>query len=108
DVGDGDPLAVLAETLRELATPATPGLPPLHAGMVVYLGYDVVRRLEKLPDTNPDDLDVPELVMMLTSELAVFDHHPSEVWLIANAITFDGGPDGIDRTHADAVAAVVA
>lgn len=107
-VGDGDPLAVLAETLRELATPATPGLPPFHAGMVGYLGYDVVRRLEKLPDTNPDDLDVPELVMMLTSELAVFDHHTSEVWLIANAINFDGGPDGIDRAHADAVAAVEA
>ncbi|MCC2593024.1 anthranilate synthase component I [Tessaracoccus sp. OS52] len=107
-IGDGDPLAVLKETLSELATPGTPGLPPFHAGLVGYLGYDVVRRLEAIPDENPDDLRLPELVMMLTSELAVYDHHTSEVWLIANAINFDGGPDGLERAHADAVAAVEA
>ncbi|MEO7587222.1 MAG: chorismate-binding protein, partial [Arachnia sp.] len=105
-VGDGDPLAVLQETLAELATPATPGLPPFHAGMVGYMGYDVVRRLEKLPDTCEDDLQLPEMVMMLSSQLAVFDHHRSEVWLIANAINFDGGDEGAERAHADAVRAV--
>lgn len=105
-VGDGDPLAVLQQTLDELATPAIPGLPPFHAGMVGYLGYDVVRRLEELPDTCVDDLELPEMVMMLTSQLAVFDHHLSEVWLIANAINFDGGPDGVDRAHEEAAAAV--
>ena len=106
-VGDGDPLEVLRATLNELATPATPGLPPFHAGMVGYLGYDVVRRLERLPDTCLDDLRLPELVMMLTSEIAVYDHHTSEVWLIANAINFDGGPDGVDRAYQEAVAAVL-
>lgn len=105
-IGDGNPLEVLQETLRELATPATPGLPPFHAGMVGYLGYDVVRRLENLPNSCPDDLALPEMVMMLSSELAVFDHHRSEVWLIANAINFDGGDDGAERAHAEAVAAV--
>lgn len=105
-IGDGDPLAVLQDTLAQLAAPATPGLPPFHAGMVGYLGYDVVRRLEKLPDTCEDDLQLPEMVMMLSSELAVFDHHRSEVWLIANAINFDGGDGGIERAHRDAVLAV--
>lgn len=105
-IGDGDPLAVLQETLAELATPAAPGLPPFHAGMVGYLGYDVVRRLERLPDGNVDDLQLPELVMMLTSELVVFDHHSSEVWLIANAINFDGEEAGVERAHAEATAAI--
>ena len=59
-IGDGDPLDVLRQTLAELATPATEGLPPFHAGMVGYLGYDVVRRLETLPDTCTDDLRLPE------------------------------------------------
>ncbi len=105
-VGDGDPLAVLQETLAELATPATPGLPPFHAGMVGYLGYDVVRRLEKLPDTCVDDLQLPEMVMMLSSQLAVLDHHRSEVWLIANAINFDGTDEGAERAYLEAVVAV--
>lgn len=105
-LGDGDPLEVLRQTLDHLATPSVEGLPPFHAGMVGYLGYDVVRRLERLPDSCVNDLQLPELVMMLTSELVAFDHHRGEVWLIANAINFDGGPDGAERAHADAVAAV--
>ncbi len=105
-IDEGDPLEVLRQVLDEFATPATPGLPPFHAGMVGYLGYDVVRRLESLPDTCVDDLELPELVMMLTSHLAVFDHHTSQVWLIANAINFDNSSSGAERAHADAVAAV--
>ena len=107
-IGDGDPLAVLREVLDELATEPVPGLPPFHAGLVGYLGYDVVRRLERLPDSNPDDLAIPELVMMLASQLAVYDHHTSEVWLIANAINYDGGDAGVERAYANAVAAIEA
>ena len=48
------------ETLALLATPPAPDLPPLVSGMVGYLAYDVVRRLEVLPDDNVDDLGLPE------------------------------------------------
>ena len=105
-IHDGDPLTVLKQTLDELATPAVEGLPPFHAGMVGYLGYDIVRRLEKLPDECVDDLQLPEMVMMLSSQLAVLDHHRSEVWLIANAINFDGTDEGAERAYRDAVVAV--
>lgn len=98
----GDPLDVLAQTLQALHTPRVPGLPPLVSGMVGYLGYDVVRRLERLPDTNPDDLGLPEMVMMLASDMAVLDHHSGELWLIANAINFDGSDDRIAEAYADA------
>lgn len=99
---DGDPLKVLAETLELLHTPREEGLPPLVSGMVGYLGYDVARRLERLPDSNPDDLGIPELVMMLVSEMAVLDHHTGEVWLVANAINFDDTADRITDAYADA------
>ena len=104
----GDPLAALAATLERLHTPLDPALPPLSSGMVGYLGYDIVRRLEKLPDANPDDLGIPELVMMLASDLAVLDHHTRQVWLIANAINFDDSPERLEAAHADAVARVEA
>src|ERR1700741_2214696 len=53
---DGDPLEVLRETVRLLPTAPLPGLPPLTGGMVGFIGYDAVRRLERLPDLTTDDL----------------------------------------------------
>ncbi|HYP44504.1 MAG TPA: anthranilate synthase component I [Propionibacteriaceae bacterium] len=107
----GDPLAALQETLRLLHTPRDPSLPPFTSGMVGYLGYDAVRRVERLPDTNPKDLQIPELAFLLASDLAVLDHHTGEVWLVANAINDgptagDGTDDRVTEAYADAVARV--
>jgi len=104
----GDPLAALRETLALLHTPAAEGLPPFTSGLVGFLGYDAVRRVEQLPDSNPRDLDIPELGFLLVSDLAVLDHHTSEVWLVANAINFDGTDERVDEAHADAVARIEA
>ncbi len=104
----GDPLQVLAATLDALHTPRDPELPPLVSGMVGFLGYDAVRRLEVLPDANPSDLPLPELAMLLVSEMAVLDHHSGEVWLIANAINFDDSTDRAQDAYADASARVEA
>ena len=49
-------LAALESILAAFDSPDLPDLPPLHAGLVGYLGYDVVREVEHLPDTPPDDL----------------------------------------------------
>ena len=104
----GNPLEVLRDTLRLLHTERDPELPPFTSGMVGYLGYDTVRRVEVLPDTNPVDIDIPELVMLLASDLAVVDHHRGEVWLIANAINFDATDERVDQAYEDAVRRVEA
>jgi anthranilate synthase component 1 len=102
---DGDPLAVLSETLEVLRTPAVPGLPPLTGGLVGALGWDVVRHWEPtLPAAAPDELGVPEMTLCLASDLAVTDHRDGSVWLVANAINFDGTDARVDEAHADAVA----
>jgi anthranilate synthase component 1 len=64
-------------------------------GLVGYLGYDVVRRLERLPRTSVDDLGMPELAMMLVTDLAVLDHTDGTVLLIAN--TFAGPAGGREQ-----------
>ena len=102
----GDPLAALADTLRILHTPPIDGLPPFTSGLVGYLSYDAVRRVERLPDTNPRDLEIPELAFLLASDLAVLDHHDSEVWLVANAINFDATDERVDEAYADAVSRI--
>ena len=90
----GDPLAAVRTLARRLRSPRTPGLPPLTGGLVGYLGYDVVRRLERLPETSTDDLGMPELAMMLVTDLAVLDHADGSMLLIANVLRgADGGYD---------------
>jgi anthranilate synthase component 1 len=102
----GDPLSALAETLRLLHTSSTDGMPPFTSGMVGYLSYDAVRRVERLPDTNPRDLDIPELAFLLASDLAVLDHHEGQVWLVANAINFDATDERVDEAYAESVARI--
>ncbi|WP_399092446.1 anthranilate synthase component I [Streptomyces sp. BBFR2] len=104
----GDPLAALRATVEALHTPRDllqdAGLPPFTGGMVGYLGYDVVRRLEKIGERTEDDLGLPELTMLLTSDLAVLDHWNGTVLLIANAINHNDLDTGVDEAYADAVA----
>ncbi|MGX5657337.1 anthranilate synthase component I [Geodermatophilus nigrescens] len=88
-----DPLAAVRTLARRLRSPRTPGLPRLTGGLVGYLGYDVVRRLERLPATATDDLGMPELALSLVTDLAVLDHTDGTVLLIANALPGAGARD---------------
>ncbi|MFI2349058.1 anthranilate synthase component I [Streptomyces sp. NPDC019443] len=102
----GDPLQALRATVEALHTPRdlASGMPPFTGGMVGYLGYDIVRRLEKIGPGERDDLKLPELTMLLTSDLAVLDHWDGTVLLIANAINHNDLDTGVDEAYADAVA----
>jgi anthranilate synthase component 1 len=95
-----DPLAALKICASHLHSPQIPGLPPLTSGLVGFMGYDVVRRLEKLPNLTIKDIEMPELSFMLTSDLAVFDHSNATITLIANAINWDGSDDRVDEAYA--------
>jgi anthranilate synthase component I len=87
---EGDPVSVLRDTVRALAGAGTPqtgeDLPPLTGGLVGYLAYDIVRRFEKLPELTTDDLHVPELGMLLATDLVVLDHYNGSALLVANAV----------------------
>jgi anthranilate synthase component 1 len=96
-----DPLQALKLAVAHLKTPVIPGLPPLTGGLVGYMGYDAVRRLENIPSLALDDLNLPEIAFMLTSDLAVMDHSNGTVTLIANAINWDGSDSRVDEAFAE-------
>ncbi len=100
----GRAVDAVRDTIATLHTPPTPGLPPLTGGLVGMVAYDAVRRWERLPDDNPDDLELPEVAMLLATDLAVMDHVDGSVWLIANAVNYDNTDERVDAAHADAVA----
>jgi len=101
----GDPLSVLGGAWRAMKGPRLPGLPPLTGGFVGYLSYDVVRWIERLPSKAVDELGLPELTMLLVTDLAAVDHHECTVVLIANALLEPAmGEADLDAAYADAVA----
>lgn len=109
-IADSDPLVVLRDLLSKLHTPevntgiSSDELPPLTGGVVGYLGYEIVRRFEKLSELTPDVLQVPELAMFLATDLAVIDHESDCIFLIANAINYDNSSERVDLAWSDAIA----
>jgi len=97
-------LAALEILLAHYRAPELDGLPPLHGGLVGYLGYDVVREVEHLPNIPHDDLGNPDAVISMVGELAAYDHWRQRVSLISNVILPDhADPSEIDRLYDRAI-----
>jgi anthranilate synthase component 1 len=100
----GDPLRALRATLELLQTAALAGLPPLSSGLVGFFAYDMVRRLERLPELAADDLGLPDMLLLLATDIAAVDHHEGTITLIANAVNWNGTDERVDWAYDDAVA----
>jgi len=100
----GDPLAALRATMDLLATEPLAGLPPLSGGLVGFFAYDMVRRLERLPSLATDDLNLPDMLLLLATDVAAVDHHEGTITLIANAVNWNGTDERVDWAYDDAVA----
>ena len=77
------PLDSLRAIIRDSRMGLPAGLPPMTSGLFGYLGYDMVRQMEHLPDSPPDDLDLPEGVMIRPGLFAIFDTVRDELILAA-------------------------
>ncbi|MCB8820712.1 anthranilate synthase component I [Microvirga rosea] len=76
------PLESLRALIAESALPLEKDLPPMSAGLFGYLGYDMVRLMERLPEPNPDVLEVPDAILVRPTVMVVFDAVKDEVFLI--------------------------
>ncbi|MDP4822666.1 MAG: anthranilate synthase component I, partial [Aestuariivirgaceae bacterium] len=79
---DAEPLASLRALLAERRIDLPESLPPMAAGVFGYIGYDMVRFMEKLPEPNPDMLGMPDSVLIRPTIMAIFDSVKDEVTLV--------------------------
>ena len=101
----GDPLQALHDDAGTAADRSrVPGLPPLSGGFVGFFAYDLVRRLERLPELAVDDLKLPDILLLLATDIAAVDHHEGTITLIANAVNWNGTDERVDWAYDDAVA----
>src|ERR1700690_2554732 len=78
----GDPLDALRTLLAESRIETPPGLPPMSAGIFGYLGYDMVRRMERLSPAKPDPIGVPEALLVRPTVMVVFDTARDEMAVV--------------------------
>ncbi len=101
----GDPYALAAAELARFSVADVPGLPPFAGGAVGVFAYDLVRTVEPLGEANPDPIGVPDLALMLTDGLVVFDHLKHTVTVIANVYAEDDLDAAYERAR-DTIAEV--
>jgi len=81
-----NPLDEIKKIMQDFKAVPVAGLPRFYGGFVGFMGYDMVRFFEELPDKNPDDLKLPDSVFILTDTILIFDHFNHTIKIIANVI----------------------
>ena len=100
---EGDPYALAAAEVARYSQAPLPDLPPFAGGAVGFFGYDLVRTVEPLGEPNPDPVGLPDLALMLSDALVVFDHLKHTVTVLANVYA-EGDVDAAYATAHDAIA----
>ena len=80
------PLDEIKKIMKGFKAATVRGLPRFYGGFVGFMGYDMVRFFEEIPDKNPDDLKLPDSVFMLTDSILIFDHVNHTIKIVANAM----------------------
>jgi len=99
-----DPYGAVAEFMERYRLAPVEGLPPFAGGAVGFFGYDLVRTVEPLGEPNPDPLGLPDLALMVTDVLLVFDHLRHELTIMSCAFADDEG--GVDAAYERASATI--
>ncbi len=86
NTSDGNPVDLIRSILKNYALPEELGKNGFRCGLVGYFAYDFIRYLERLPDENPDELDLPDCDLMAPAEVVLYDHLKSELTLICNVL----------------------
>jgi anthranilate synthase component 1 len=82
---DTDPFAALRALPRDETVTGGDDLPPFTGGAVGYVGYDAVRRLERLPDANPDPIGLPDSWFGIFDAVIAFDHVRHRLLFVTHA-----------------------
>src|SRR6478609_7107845 len=95
-----DPYAAVAERLQHYRPAPVAGLPPFAGGAVGFFAYDLVRTVEPLGAPNPDLLGLPDMALMVTDAMVVFDHLRHELTILACAFVEEDG--GVEEAYEQA------
>jgi len=78
------PFAYLKDLMDDFRAAAMTGLPRFFGGLVGYISYDMVRFFERLPDSKPDDVGMPDVTFMMPEQVIIYDNLTQTIKVVAN------------------------
>ncbi|MBI4778354.1 anthranilate synthase component I [Candidatus Desantisbacteria bacterium] len=102
-----DPLMHLLGFMNEFQSARLPEFPRFFGGAVGYIGYDYVRCIEDIPDTNPDSINLPDVLFVITDTILVFDHVRHTIKVIANVWLRDDDIEAAYKRAMDKIAGII-
>ena len=102
-----DPLHIVEEWMSRFRFVPVPGLPQFCGGAVGFLGYDLVRFFERLPDAPPDDRDLDDCRLLLTDTVLIFDSVRHSIKVLCNAFLADEQEETARRAYEEARAKII-
>ncbi|MBP9731810.1 MAG: chorismate-binding protein, partial [Moraxellaceae bacterium] len=100
-----DPLAFVEAFQQRYRVAPVPGLPKFNGGLVGFFGYDCVRYVEKklAACVKPDPIGAPDIQLMLSEDVVVFDNLKGELFLVTHADPAEAGAEGAAKKRLDAL-----
>ena len=92
-------LAAIEAMLEAYTSPVFDELPPMHGGIMGFLGYDVIREVEHLPNVPNDDHGLPDAIMSVIGSLAAFDHWRQRIYMIESVPTHGLSEQQLDDAY---------
>ena len=103
-----DPLDELRKLMARYQFVSNPKLPRFSGGAVGFLGYEAIHSFEpKVPTAERDELQLPEMIFMITSSLLIFDHRLRTLKIVANAFLDDGPLEKLYARAAESIHAIM-
>jgi len=100
------PLDEIARFMSRFKFVKVNGLPRFCGGLIGYIGYDIIRFIEKIPDTCKDDLNLPDLRLMLTDTLIIFDRVSHTIKIVSNSFIKNNKKISAVRAYDNAVKSI--
>jgi len=101
---EGNPIEAIQGLLSDYRPASVDGEPRFSGGAIGYMGYDIVRHIEKLPDLSHRELCLPDIYLILTDTFLVFDNVEHRIKIVSNAYINEG--DDLDEVYARSIAKI--
>jgi len=102
-IDNANPLDEVRKFMRQFKFVNVAGLPRFSGGLIGYIGYDIIRFIENIPDTCEDDLGLPDMRLMLTDTLVIFDHVSHTIKIVYNSFVKDKSKACVKRAYNNAL-----
>ena len=102
-----NPIEVIKREIRSYTPVDVPGLPRFYGGLVGYIGYDMVRFLEDIPDRKKPGLKLPDMFLMVTDTVVIFDNLKGKIKVVSNAHINNKSPEEAYREAEEKIEGII-